>query len=396
MSSFRIRLVLLTALLVAAFGLLGRASARAQFADQYPTEGWFAQYWENTELQGQPFSSGFAETIDNRWGLGQPLPGQDTFSVRWTRSAYFPGGVYRFVATMDDGMRIWVDGQQIIDAWAMSVEHVVSKDVPIAQGWHNLRVDYHDVGGVATAVLNWTPISGGNTYPNWKAEYFANSALAGTPVLVRDDRYLDFNWGYGTPDLRVPADNFSARWTHTFIGVPGQYRLDLTSDDGARLYVNDQLIIDNWNTQAAKTKSADYWFSGPAKVRVDYFEARGSAMVRVDIVPVSGGEGLLPPPPTPTPVPPTFPPGPDGTVTCNVQPTATTGVVISARPLNVRAAPTTSAAIIALLQPCAQPLLTGNRSADGLWAEVLTDGGQVGWVLLQYLQTAGDTGGGVG
>ena len=79
-----------------------------------------------------------------------------------------------------------------------------------------------------------------------------------------------------------------------------------------------------------------------------------------------------------------------------MQPTATTGVVISARPLNVRAAPTTSAAIIALLQPCAQPLLTGNRSADGLWAEVLTDGGQVGWVLLQYLQTAGDTGGGVG
>jgi len=41
-------------------------------------------------------------------------------------------------------------------------------------------------------------------------------------------------------------------------------------------------------------------------------------------------------------------------------------------------------------------LLTGNRSSDDLWAEILTDNGQIGWVLRQYLQTIGDAGEGVG
>ncbi len=384
---------LLAVLLIAAVAVLTRASVSAQSSQQYPTDQWFAQYWTNTELNGPAFSTGFSESINYYWGLGQPLPGQDTFSVRWTRSAYFPAGVYRFVATMDDGMRIWVDDQLIIDAWGQSVEHTVSKDVPLSAGWHNLRVDYHDVGGVATAVFNWTPISGGNTYPNWQGEYFANQFLAGSPTFVRDDRYLDFSWGFGAPDLRLPADNFSARWTRTFNGVPGQYRLNLTSDDGARLYVNNQLIIDNWSVQAAKTQSADYWFSGAANVRVEYFEATGAAMLRLDIIPISGGEGILPPTPVPTPAPPV---GPDGTVSCAVAPTQLNGVVISARPLNVRAGAGLEHAIVGQLQPCARPTLTGNTTADGLWLEVLTDSGTIGWVLSQYLLTVGSGSSGVG
>jgi hypothetical protein len=78
-------------------------------------------------------------------------------------------------------------------------EHTVSKDVPVSEGWHNVRVDYQDLGGAATAVLDWSPVAGGNTYPNWKGEYFANGGLAGAPVVVRDDRYLDFNWGSARP-----------------------------------------------------------------------------------------------------------------------------------------------------------------------------------------------------
>lgn len=384
------RTYLSAALLIAALAVLGVAVVSAQSDGQYPTDQWYAQFWENTGLNGEPASSGFTNAINYRWGLGRPLEGQDTFSVRWTRSAWFPAGVHRFVATMDDGMRVWVDDVLILDAWGMSAEHVVSKDVPIGEGWHNIRVDYQDLGGTATAILDWSPVSGGNTYPNWKGEYFSNASLSGAPAVVRDDRYLDFSWGFGSAALNLPADNFSARWTHTFNGVPGQYRLDLTSDDGARLYVNDQLVIDNWGVQASARRSADYWFAGPANLRVEYFEATGVASLRLDIVPVAGGEGLLPP--TPTPVPP-----PTGdTVTCAVLPTASQGVVISARPLNVRAAPGTGSALIAQLQPCSQPLLTGNRSSDDLWAEILTDNGQIGWVLLQYLQTVGDAGEGVG
>jgi len=384
------RACLLAALLIATLVTIGAATVRAQSAGPYPPGQWYAQYWENTTLSGAPVESGPTAAVNYRWGLGRPLEGQDTFSVRWTRQAWFPQSVQRFVATMDDGMRLWVDDQLIIDAWGMSAEHTVSRDVPLSAGMHRIRVDYQDLGGTATAILDWSPISGGNTYPNWKGEYFNNASLSGTPVVVRDDAFLDFSWGYGSAALNLPADNFSARWTRTFNGIPGQYRLSLTSDDGARLYVNEQLVIDNWAVQAARTRSVDYWFGGADRLRVEYFEATGTASLHVNIIPVPGGEGLLPPTPTPTP------PTTGDTVTCPVLPTASQGVVISARPLNVRAAPGTGSALIAQLQPCSQPLLTGNHSSDGLWAEVLTSDGQIGWVLRQYLQTVGDAGEGVG
>ena len=102
-------------------------------------------------------------------GYPEALNGQIPVSGVWTRAAYVPAGVYRFVATMDDGMRVWIDGLPIIDAWGASAEHTVSKDVPLAEGWHNIRVDYQERGGMAVARFNWSPVSGGNTYPNWKA-----------------------------------------------------------------------------------------------------------------------------------------------------------------------------------------------------------------------------------
>ncbi|MBP8947602.1 MAG: hypothetical protein KBG73_02095 [Candidatus Promineofilum sp.] len=381
--------------LVTVLVALGLATARANAQDQYPSDAWFVQYWENVDLAGPAHATRFGQDIEFNWGLGYPeaLDGQNTFSVRWTRRAYFPAGVYRFVATMDDGMRVWLDGAPIMDAWGASAEHTVSTDVAVAEGWHNIRVDYQERGGTAVARFNWAPVSGGNTYPNWQAEYFNNPLLAGAPVVVRDDRYLDFSWGFGAPDLRLTADNFSARWTRTFNGIPGQYRLSLTSDDGARLYVNGQPVLDNWGVQAAKTRSVDYWFSGPAELRVEYFEVTGVAAVRLDIIPVSGGEGLLPPTPTPTPVPTV---SPDGLVTCPIAPTASNGVVISARPLNVRAGAGLGFAIVDQLPSCAQPLLTGNRSADGLWVELLSNSGNIGWVLSQYLLTVDDAASGVG
>ena len=72
------------------------------------------------------------------------------------------------------------------------------------------------------------------------------------------------------------------------------------------------------------------------------------------------------------------------------------GVVISARPLNVRAGAGLEHAIVGQLQPCAQPTLTGNTTADGLWLEVLTGSGTIGWVLSQYVLTVGSGSSGVG
>jgi len=53
----------------------------------------------------------------------------------------------------------------------------------------------------------------------WRGEYYNNRNLQGPPVLVRCDRSIDFYWGTRSPDSRIPAGNFSIRWTQN-INLP--------------------------------------------------------------------------------------------------------------------------------------------------------------------------------
>jgi beta-glucosidase len=81
------------------------------------------------------------------------------------------------------------------------------------------------------------------------AEYFKNPDLSGEPVLTEVSN-VDFGWRFHFPSL-VREDEFSARWTGTFTAPEtGAYVFSLTSDGASRLYVGDELVIDNWAEQA--------------------------------------------------------------------------------------------------------------------------------------------------
>ena len=87
-----------------------------------------------------------------------------------------------------------------------------------------------------------------------RAEYFVKDKnLAGTPVLTRTDSTVNFNWRGGSPDAQLPCDKFSVRWTGQ---VEAQYSETYTfitrSDDGVRLWVNGERIIDNWTDHAVQ------------------------------------------------------------------------------------------------------------------------------------------------
>ena len=84
----------------------------------------------------------------------------------------------------------------------------------------------------------------------WKAQYFNNKSLSGTPVLEREERDLNWDWGYGSPSSAVKFDDFSARWTRIVNFSAGNYRFSATMDDGMRVWVDDVLIVDSWNTGA--------------------------------------------------------------------------------------------------------------------------------------------------
>lgn len=75
-------------------------------------------------------------------------------------------------------------------------------------------------------------------------EYFANNKLEGKPLFTRIDDNINFYWEAGSPDPRMPVDNFSVRWT-TYLKVPqtGDYELGVWSMPSFRIYYEDKELF---------------------------------------------------------------------------------------------------------------------------------------------------------
>jgi hypothetical protein len=110
------------------------------------------------------------------------------------------------------------------------------------------------------------------------AAYFANKTLDGEPVLARcEDWPIDHNWGSGSPGSRVPADGFSARWTGRSYIAEGEYDFIARGDDGIRVWMNDQLIIDRWSGALPEIRVGAFVPGGTYNVKVEFRELGGLA-----------------------------------------------------------------------------------------------------------------------
>jgi beta-glucosidase len=117
-------------------------------------------------------------------------------------------------------------------------------------------------------------------------EYFNNMTLSGTPASTRLDPVVFFNWKDGPPDPKVGADSFSVRWTGVLVPKEsGTYVFQVASDDGNRLYLDDQFLIQDWNNHALTASSAIVSLEkGRAyKIRLEYFDEDGSAQVKLGL-----------------------------------------------------------------------------------------------------------------
>ena len=89
-----------------------------------------------------------------------------------------------------------------------------------------------------------------------QADYFDNENLEGEPVATRTEARIEHDWKYERPE-GVPKSNFSARWTGAFVSpVDGPVTFGVTVDDGARLYLDGQLLIDEWSGGSRRMKEA--------------------------------------------------------------------------------------------------------------------------------------------
>ncbi|MEN8249047.1 MAG: glycoside hydrolase family 3 C-terminal domain-containing protein [Bacteroidota bacterium] len=113
-----------------------------------------------------------------------------------------------------------------------------------------------------------------------KAEYFNNEYFTGEPALTRVDKNIDFDWGQGSPGENVIVDRFSSRWTGYLIAPKtGNIKLGLTTNDGSRLWIDDELFINNWGTRGPKLNGKKIYVEKGRKykIRIEHVEAGNNA-----------------------------------------------------------------------------------------------------------------------
>lgn len=284
------RITLLTVLVLVLLGT-GSVLAQGPVEPQHTDPYWHAVYWNNTSLSGSPALERNESALDHNWGTGSPAPDVNAngFSARWTRYIDVSPGTYRFTATSDDGIRVWVDDNLIIDQWNDHSATTFTGDVSLSAGHHLVKVEYYENRVDAVARVTWAPVSDGTG--GWQATFFNNTSLSGPPAYSRSYESVTFNWGAGSPAPgTLSADHFSARFERTVNLPAGTYRFTVTADDGVRLWVNDHLLVDAWKDQSGTTYTGDLYLSGGAvPIRMEYYERTGAAVARLSWTRTDGG-----------------------------------------------------------------------------------------------------------
>ncbi len=104
------------------------------------------------------------------------------------------------------------------------------------------------------------------------------------PVFWRLDEEIKFDYNGDTCDPRLPAEGFCIRWTG-YLDIPkdGEYTFYLSTDDGSRLWVDNQLLVDNWGHHALQEKSGTMFLTrGEHEIRIDYYEEYGWAAAHLE------------------------------------------------------------------------------------------------------------------
>ncbi len=255
-------------------------------------DGWTAHYYDNRTLSGSPVLIRTDDYLNFDWGTGSPDPAvpSDNFSVRWTKYFYTnlsSNYAYVFYLTADDGVRLWIDGNLVVDRWIDQPPTIYSAYWTLAPGNHSLRIEYYERGGGANLemvvqpwLINGNPVGG-------IAEYFDNRFLAGMPAFITYESPLsDHFWGNGGPGNGVGNDNFSVRWTDLRYRNAATYHAWVRVDDGIRYWVGTPEEtrtprLDAWYDQPPTRHDAYYTLNttGWTIYRTEYYEHGGGALI---------------------------------------------------------------------------------------------------------------------
>jgi hypothetical protein len=243
------------------------------------------------------------------WAAGGPdiSMESDTFSVRWSGQVQprFTG-LYTFYVLSDEGVRLSVNGQMVVDHFMPHQSTEDSGTIMLTEGQkYEIRVEYFEGTGAAAIRLAWSSscqpkevIPSSQLYPptvttcgpgtagagtGLRGEYFDNADLTSLKV-TRTDPQVDFDFGSGSPDPFVGADTFSVRWAGQVVPrFSGDYTFYTSSDDGARLYIDDRVVIDNWSDHGVVDTPGTIKMQAGQKydLRLEYYDNQAGALIRL-------------------------------------------------------------------------------------------------------------------
>jgi hypothetical protein len=165
--------------------------------------GLYANYYQGKNFETHKVTRTDA-TVDFAWGNGSPDPSIpiDGFSVRWSgqvQPSYTE--TYTFYTQSDDGVRLWVNGVQLVNNWTDHGSTENSGTIALTAGQkYSIRMEFYENAGLSEARLKWSS-------PSQAKQAIPQSALY--PTLADGGHYV----------MRV-------HHTHKHIGIEGNVLTD--------------------------------------------------------------------------------------------------------------------------------------------------------------------------